>query len=51
MNDIGQDSSSEYAYQLLIRNAANNHNMLKEMENIAGVEQINLTMQEQLLEI
>ncbi len=51
MNDIGQGSSSEYAYQLLIRNAANNHNMLKEMEKLAGVEQINLTMQEQLLEI
>jgi uncharacterized membrane protein YhiD involved in acid resistance len=41
----------EYAYQLMIRNAAKNEQMLSELEKIEGIENINLTMQEQLLEV
>ena len=44
-------SRVEYAYQLMIRNARKNEQMLAELCNIDGVENINLTMQEQLLEI
>lgn len=41
----------EYAYQLMVRNAAKNELMLSELEKVGGVENISLTMQEQLLEI
>jgi uncharacterized membrane protein YhiD involved in acid resistance len=41
----------EYAYQLMIRNAANNQQMLSELQQVEGLENINLTMQEQLLEV
>jgi len=41
----------EYAYQLMIRNAAKNEQMLSELEKIEGIENISLTMQEQLLEV
>jgi uncharacterized membrane protein YhiD involved in acid resistance len=41
----------EYAYQLMIRNAAKNQQMLSELQQIEGLENINLTMQEQLLEV
>jgi len=41
----------EYAYQLMIRNAANNAEMLSELKGIEGVENMSLTMQEQLLEV
>ena len=41
----------EYAYQLMIRNAAKNELMLSELEKIEGIENISLTMQEQLLEV
>ncbi len=41
----------EYAYQLMIRNAAKNEQMLSELEKIEGIENIRLTMQEQLLEV
>jgi len=50
-----QDSSekpvAEYAYQLMVRNAAKNEQMLAELEKVEGIETIDLTMQEQLLEI
>jgi uncharacterized membrane protein YhiD involved in acid resistance len=49
-NGLGS-SSVEYAYQLLIRNAGENEQMLAELEKIEGVKNISLTMQEQLLEI
>lgn len=42
---------SEYAYRLMIRNAAKNEQMLSELEKIEGIEDINLTLQEQLLEV
>jgi len=41
----------EYAYQLMIRNAKQNEQMLAELEKIKGIENISLTMQEQLLEV
>ncbi len=44
-------SEVEYAYQLMIRNAAQNEEMLTELDKIKGIENISLTMQEQLLEV
>ncbi len=41
----------EYSYQVLIRNAAKNEQMLSELEKLEGVKNISLTMQEQLLEV
>ncbi len=41
----------EYAYQLTVRNAKKNEQLLSELEKIEGVENISLTMQEQLLEV
>jgi hypothetical protein len=50
--DSGFGSSEvEYAYQLMIRNAKKNEQMLFELEKVEGVGNISLTMQEQLLEI
>ena len=41
----------EYAYQLMIRNAAKNQQMLSELQQVEGLENISLTMQERLLEV
>ena len=41
----------EYAYQLMIRNSDKNETMLSELKKIEGIENISLTMQEQLLEV
>ncbi|MBN1391359.1 MAG: DUF4956 domain-containing protein [Sedimentisphaerales bacterium] len=41
----------EYAYQLMVRNADKNEQLLSELEKIEGIGNISLTMQEQLLEI
>lgn len=41
----------EYAYQLMIRSAQKNEKMLSELERVEGIENISLTMQEQLLEV
>jgi len=41
----------EYAYQLMIRNVAMNAEMLSKLKEIEGIENISLTMQEQLLEV
>ncbi len=49
--DTGFGDSVEYAYQLLVRHSTRNEQMLAEMDNIEGVENINLTMQEKLLEV
>jgi uncharacterized membrane protein YhiD involved in acid resistance len=51
-----QDSSFgtaevEYAYQLMVRNAAKSEQMLCELRDIEGVENVSLTMQERLLEV
>jgi uncharacterized membrane protein YhiD involved in acid resistance len=44
-------SEVEYAYQLMIRNAEKNQQMVSELQKIDGLENINLTMQERLLEV
>jgi uncharacterized membrane protein YhiD involved in acid resistance len=50
--DSGFGSPSvEYAYQLMIRGAERNELMLAELGKIEGVENVSLTMQEQLLEV
>jgi len=41
----------EYAYQLMIKNAERNAMMLAELDRIEGMGNVNLTMQEQLLEV
>ncbi|MHC4624614.1 MAG: DUF4956 domain-containing protein [Planctomycetota bacterium] len=41
----------EYAYQLMVRNAKKNEQMLSELEKVEGIESVSLTMQEQLLEV
>jgi len=52
MQDSGFGSSAvEYAYQVMIRNAKKNELMLSELGKIEGLENISLTMQEQLLEV
>jgi uncharacterized membrane protein YhiD involved in acid resistance len=47
----GFEGPAEYSYQLMIRNAAKNEQMLAELEKIQGIENVTLTMQEQLLEV
>ncbi len=47
----GFEGPAEYSYQLMIRNAAKNEQMLADLEKIQGIENITLTMQEQLLEV
>jgi len=50
--DSGFGSSTvEYAYQLMVRNAKKNEMMLSELSKVEGIENISLTMQEQLLEV
>ena len=49
--ESGLDSPVEYAYQLIIRNVAKNEQMLAELEKVEDIENLNLTMQEQLLEV
>ena len=51
VQDAGAGGPAEYAYQLTIRNAARNEQMLAEVEKVEGVGDVNLTMQEQLLEV
>ena len=50
-NDAPGSSSVEYAYQLMIRNTRKNEQLLAELEEIEGIKNISLTMQEQLLEV
>jgi hypothetical protein len=51
MQDAGFGGPAEYAYQLMIRNTARNEELISELEKIDGIENINLTMQEKLLEV
>jgi uncharacterized membrane protein YhiD involved in acid resistance len=44
-------SMVEYAYQLMVKDADKNEQMLGELEQVEGIENMSLTMQEQLLEI
>jgi uncharacterized membrane protein YhiD involved in acid resistance len=51
MQDAGFGGPAEYAYQLMIRNTGRNEELISELEQIEGIENINLTMQEKLLEV
>lgn len=44
-------SEVEYAYQLTVRSNAKSEQMLTELQSVEGLENINLTMQERLLEV
>ena len=44
-------SEVEYAYQVMIRNTGKNQQMLSELQDVEGLENISLTMQERLLEV
>jgi hypothetical protein len=41
----------EYAYQLMVKNADKNEQMLSELQAVEGIDSVSLTMQEQLLEV
>ena len=49
--ETGFGGAAEYAYQVLVKNAARNEQMLAELEQVEGIDNINLTMQEKLLEV
>jgi len=49
--DEGTGGGVEYAYQLIIRNARKNEQLLTELDEVDGIGNINLVMQEQLLEV
>jgi hypothetical protein len=51
MQDSGFGGPAEYAYQILIRNAARNEEFVSELEKVEGIENISLTVQERLLEV
>ena len=51
VQDTGFGGPAEYAYQLMIRSAARNEQMMSELERVEGIENVSLTMQEQLLEV
>ena len=42
---------ADYAYQITIRNASKNQQMLSELQKIEGIQNLSLTIQEQLLEL
>jgi uncharacterized membrane protein YhiD involved in acid resistance len=45
------DPDVEYAFQLMVRNATKNEEMLSELKEIDGLKNVSLTMQEQLLDV
>ncbi len=49
--DSGFGGPAEYAYQIMVRNTAMNEEFIAELEKVDGMESINLTMQEKLLEV
>jgi hypothetical protein len=51
MQDSGFGGPAEYAYQILIRDTEQNEAFVAALEAVEGVENINLTVQEKLLEI
>ena len=44
-------SEVEYAYQVMIRNTGRNQEMLSDLQDVEGLENVSLTMQERLLEV
>jgi hypothetical protein len=51
VQDSGFGGPTEYAYQILIRNTAQNEAFVAELEKVDGIENISLTLQEKLLEV
>jgi hypothetical protein len=51
VQDSGFGEPAEYAYQILIRNTAQNEEFVSELEKVEGIENISLTLQEKLLEV
>ena len=51
VQDTGLGGPAEYAYQLYLRSTAQNEELVAELEKVDGIENINLTMQEKLLEV
>ncbi len=51
VQDSGFGGSTEYAYQILIRRTDQNEAFVSELEKVEGIENINLTLQEKLLEV
>jgi hypothetical protein len=49
--ETGFGGAVEYAYQVLVKSGAKSEQMLSELEGIEGIDNINLTMQEKLLEV
>jgi len=49
--EAGIAGAAEYAYQVMVRNTGRNEQMLAELDQVDGLEGINLTMQEKLLEV
>lgn len=49
--DNGLGDTTEYSYQLMIRNYSCNEEMVSTLENVDGVSCVSLTMQEELLEV
>jgi hypothetical protein len=50
-DDSASGPSVEYAYQLMIRSVKKNEQLIAELEKLEGIENISLTLQEQLLEV
>ncbi len=51
VQDTGLGGPAEYAYQLFLRSTAQNEELVADLEKVDGIENINLTMQEKLLEV
>lgn len=51
VQNVAAAEKAEYAYQLMVRNANRNADMLVSLGAVSGIEQVALTMQEQLLEV
>ncbi len=51
VQDSGFGEPAEYAYQILIRDPAQNEEFVSELEKVEGIENISLTLQEKLLEV
>ncbi len=51
VQDSGFGGPTEYAYQILIRNTDQTEAFVSELEKVEGIENINLTLQEKLLEV
>jgi len=51
MQGSGLGESAEYAYQVLVRNTAQNEEFLSELKKVEGIENVSLTTEERLLDV